>query len=581
MFNLIKTVVLLFLVSASLVLSQNYWSNETALNFTIQSNTNIASFVDANGIHIVYYRNGGIKYALVNSQGSVVKYDKVIESEGNGADFVNITVASGNLYAVYYKNNDIKVAKSTNLGDSWNNTFSYFDLLNTGCSKVVAYSDGSTIHITWCELRINQPNDKDVHYVNLNPSSLPLPTWQYYKRVTDAEPQYYFGGSNPDLAFNSERVFVNYMAANYSPVNRDRNSNLSWNNPEVIPFNQFPYSNIVSDAKPMIIGTQLSTVYKSAWTGWTASGVLISHSYKNLNSSTWTQNQSYLVTDNITFGTPYPHVVTNTNDGKIHLIYWDKNQSLYSYRTLTNNSFSSHLANISLGSVSNFMVSNSDDLFLLRTINNSTPGNIYFRHYDVAPLAPVNPQLSANPGNGFIRFSWTKNNEADINVYEVYRKVAELGGTWQYITSTTNNYFVDPTYYYAPGGGDFYITYKVRAKDVGNHLSAFSSEVSTRGEEIGKESVAGNTVGKYSLSQNFPNPFNPNTKISYSLKEEGLVILKVYDVLGKEITTLVNENQPKGNYEVEFDGKEIPSGIYFITMNSGTFSETRKMILMK
>ena len=94
---------------------------------------------------------------------------------------------------------------------------------------------------------------------------------------------------------------------------------------------------------------------------------------------------------------------------------------------------------------------------------------------------------------------------------------------------------------------------------------------------------------KFILYQNYPNPFNPSTKIKFTIpdviasetKQSQQVTLKVYDVLGNEITTLVNEEKPAGEYEVEFDGKGLPSGIYFYTLRAGTFSETKKMILLK
>lgn len=175
-----------FLFVAVLILScsiyaQNLWTSEVPINFTIQANTKVASFVDANGVHIVYSRNGGIRYALVNSHGSVIKYDKVIEAEGSGTNFANVAVAGGNVYAVYYKNNFIQVARSTNLGDNWSNSFSNRPMNNTGCSKIVAYSDGENIHITWAELRVGSNYYQDAHYIKFKPSTVPLPTWSDYK----------------------------------------------------------------------------------------------------------------------------------------------------------------------------------------------------------------------------------------------------------------------------------------------------------------------------------------------------------------------------------------------------------------
>jgi hypothetical protein len=85
----------------------------------------------------------------------------------------------------------------------------------------------------------------------------------------------------------------------------------------------------------------------------------------------------------------------------------------------------------------------------------------------------------------------------------------------------------------------------------------------------------------YSLSQNYPNPFNPSTTIKYSISNAGIVTLKEFDVLGKEVATLVNEEKPAGNYEVEFDGRELTSGVYFYQLKSGEFIQTKKMLLLK
>jgi len=97
-------------------------------------------------------------------------------------------------------------------------------------------------------------------------------------------------------------------------------------------------------------------------------------------------------------------------------------------------------------------------------------------------------------------------------------------------------------------------------------------------------------VNSFSLWQNYPNPFNPSTKIKFTIPQSpllggdgrgGLVTLKVYDVLGNEITTLVNEELPAGEYEVEFDASGLTSGIYFYKLKVGDLSDTKKLILLK
>jgi hypothetical protein len=86
---------------------------------------------------------------------------------------------------------------------------------------------------------------------------------------------------------------------------------------------------------------------------------------------------------------------------------------------------------------------------------------------------------------------------------------------------------------------------------------------------------------EFILYQNYPNPFNPSTKISWQSPVGSWQVLKVYDLLGKEITTLVNEFKPAGYYEVEFDASNIPSGVYFINLNAGNYHSTRKMMLLR
>ena len=90
------------------------------------------------------------------------------------------------------------------------------------------------------------------------------------------------------------------------------------------------------------------------------------------------------------------------------------------------------------------------------------------------------------------------------------------------------------------------------------------------------------------LYQNYPNPFNPSTKIGYEIPEESFVTFKVYDILGNEIVTLVNEEKPAGSYEVEFNShsglsgiRDLPSGIYFYSLSTSNFFSTKKMILLR
>ena len=87
---------------------------------------------------------------------------------------------------------------------------------------------------------------------------------------------------------------------------------------------------------------------------------------------------------------------------------------------------------------------------------------------------------------------------------------------------------------------------------------------------------------KYNLTQNYPNPFNPSTKINYSLPVEGNVTLKIYDILGREVRTLINnEMKSAGQYTINFDASTLPSGVYLYRLQSGDFVQVKKMMLIK
>ncbi|GMU86553.1 MAG: hypothetical protein AMXMBFR48_17950 [Ignavibacteriales bacterium] len=89
------------------------------------------------------------------------------------------------------------------------------------------------------------------------------------------------------------------------------------------------------------------------------------------------------------------------------------------------------------------------------------------------------------------------------------------------------------------------------------------------------------TPGQFSLGQNYPNPFNPSTKISYSIPVDGIVTLRVYNLIGQEVATLVENFQLKGGYTASFDASKLNSGVYFYTLSVGDYSVTKKMMLLK
>ena len=119
--------------------------------------------------------------------------------------------------------------------------------------------------------------------------------------------------------------------------------------------------------------------------------------------------------------------------------------------------------------------------------------------------------------------------------------------------------------------------------DAQNRVRSADFAVNILGAAFNKEGeVKENTfMQEYSLKQNTPNPFNPTTKIGYSIKEDGLVTLRVYDVLGKQVAELVNDYRSPGSYEVLFDASNLASGVYIYSLNTKNYNQNKKMILMR
>jgi hypothetical protein len=120
-------------------------------------------------------------------------------------------------------------------------------------------------------------------------------------------------------------------------------------------------------------------------------------------------------------------------------------------------------------------------------------------------------------------------------------------------------------------------TYQINDFQSFNRLKLFVTYNNVVSVEVNNPKIP----AEFNLEQNYPNPFNPKTVIGYRLPVTGNVTLKVYDVLGSEVATLVNEYKPAGRYEVNFNAESLSSGIYFYKLRAGSYNETKKMVLIR
>ncbi len=177
---------------------------------------------------------------------------------------------------------------------------------------------------------------------------------------------------------------------------------------------------------------------------------------------------------------------------------------------------------------------------------------------------------------GNVELNWFTATEVNNKGFEIERKADNVWKTIGFISGkgTTTNpskyYFIDDLRNTSFNGN---VAYRLKQVDY-NGTYKYSDEVSVQ---------VNSNPAEYSLMQNYPNPFNPSTVIKYSVKENTQVILKVFDILGREVSTLLDEEKPAGTYTINFDAAKagLSSGTYFYTIKAGNFVQTKKMLLLK
>ena len=155
---------------------------------------------------------------------------------------------------------------------------------------------------------------------------------------------------------------------------------------------------------------------------------------------------------------------------------------------------------------------------------------------------------------------------------------ADNGTTWTTIESSVAN---TGTYSWTVTAQDSSDECLIRISDVGSSFNDVSDAAFTIDIISGVENINQGIPIEYELAQNYPNPFNPATVIKYAVPEESPVSIKVFDLTGREVVTLVNEVKQPGTYELIFDAGKYASGVYIYQMISGDFVQVKKMSFLK
>ncbi len=255
------------------------------------------------------------------------------------------------------------------------------------------------------------------------------------------------------------------------------------------------------------------------------------------------------------------------------------------------------LSQYSTGSVNTISLDNVNKKIFIGGYFSTVDNNIRYNIAGVTnpddPLPVELSSFSANVLTNGIELNWQTATEVNNYGFEVEKKAplnlpqGETYGDWM-------------TLGFVPGNGNSNSPkeYSYVDEDIKNQLNGKYyyrlKQIDTDGSYSYSETIEidwtngvtevnddNNLPKEFSLSQNYPNPFNPNTVISYQLPVNSKVVLKVYDVIGKEVATLVNNEQEAGNHTAQFNGKGMSSGMYFYKLEAENFVQVKKMILLK
>ena len=222
-----------------------------------------------------------------------------------------------------------------------------------------------------------------------------------------------------------------------------------------------------------------------------------------------------------------------------------------------------------------YTISTFDDIYMTDAAHAWIVGNsgVILRYLEPANVPVELTNFTANVETNNVILNWLTATELNNKGFEILRQSQnerewkEIGfvpgrGTTTEITSYTyKDEDLNPGFY----------NYKIKQIDFDGSHKFYELE----------ETIEISSPFEFNLAQNYPNPFNPTTSIKYTISSRQFVTLKIFDLLGREVTTLINEEKPAGDYEVNFDGSNLPSGVYFYQLKAGSFVQINKMVILK
>lgn len=462
--------------------------------------------------------------------------------------------------------NDVRL--SNNSSKSW---------LASGNVKTIAVS-GNTIHVVWQD---DKDGNWEIYYLRSPDNG---ESWGNETRLTNNSS----ASEYPSVC--AEGSFVHIVWQDTRDGNseiyykRSVNGGLNWSTDTRMTFNSSTSSH------PSIAGS--NGYVNMVWQDNSPGDYEIYSYYSTNNGSNWSSFQR-LTTNSST--SEYPCIGRNGN--YVYCVWVDNRDgnkeiychhsinggvSWYSESRITNNSGNSLYPSIT-GSGPNLTVVWQDDrdgsgnieIYYNTSINTGVYWGTERRLTNNAYISEY-PSVIASGNTIHVVWIDTRDNQLSGEIY--YKKSPDNCVSWGSDTklSSAGTFTIYPSV--AVSGTNVFVNWQDFRNSINGEIYFKRNPT---GNPIGIQNISSEIPDKFSLEQNYPNPFNPATIIRFNVPKQDFVILKVFDFLGKEVKSIVNETLHPGTYQVNFNAEDLPSGVYLYRLTAGNFSETKKLILIK